>query len=311
VATETISRGVCSRSAPTLYQPEGTTVTEIVAVLGTTHHPFYFKTTQGPVAERPPYADTWTEKVLAYRETLRRARPDTLVMVGNDHFHQFFLDNIPTFLVGKSELFDGTFYNEVREFGIPTCLVKGDTDLADHILRTGLRRGVDFSFSNELKLDHSIISPLFNVRPELDLPIVPILTNCFAPPFPPAQRFYDVGRIIRDAIESMPGNRRVAVIGSGHFSVELGGPKQFGPTGPDVEFDNRALTWLADGDAKTAIRESTDDLLKSAGNASYAFYNLILMMGVAGERRADYVDHLQLFGTMEGYVTWYPNGAPA
>ena len=35
------------------------------------------------------------------------------------------------------------------------------------------------------------------------------------------------------------------------------------------------------------------------------------MMGVAGENaKADYVDTLDLFHTMEAYFTWYPNGAP-
>ena len=34
------------------------------------------------------------------------------------------------------------------------------------------------------------------------------------------------------------------------------------------------------------------------------------MMGVAGEGvKADYVDSLDLFHTMEAYFTWYPNGA--
>jgi hypothetical protein len=44
-------------------------------------------------------------KVEAYRETLTRARPDVLVMVGSDHFHQLWLDNMPQFLVGKAPLF--------------------------------------------------------------------------------------------------------------------------------------------------------------------------------------------------------------
>ena len=64
-------------------------------------------------------------KVEAYRETLAAAEPDVLVMVGADHFHQFFLDNYPTFLIGKQEKYDATFYNEEREFGLPTYLLDG------------------------------------------------------------------------------------------------------------------------------------------------------------------------------------------
>jgi protocatechuate 4,5-dioxygenase, beta chain len=39
--------------------------------------------------------------------------------------------------------------------------------------------------------------------------------------------------------------------------------------------------------------------------------DFMLMMGVAGENvKADYVDTLDLFHTMEAHFTWYPNGAP-
>ncbi len=35
------------------------------------------------------------------------------------------------------------------------------------------------------------------------------------------------------------------------------------------------------------------------------------MMGIAGEgQKADHVDTLDLFHTMEAYFTWYPNGVP-
>jgi len=36
------------------------------------------------------------------------------------------------------------------------------------------------------------------------------------------------------------------------------------------------------------------------------------MMGVAGEgAKADYVETVDLFHTMEACFTWYPNGVPA
>jgi hypothetical protein len=39
--------------------------------------------------------------------------------------------------------------------------------------------------------------------------------------------------------------------------------------------------------------------------------DFMLMMGVAGEgQKADHVDTLDLFHTMEAYFTWYPNGVP-
>src|SRR5215510_7644821 len=68
---------------------------------------------------RPPFADEWVAKIEAFRQTLTRARPDVLVMVGSDHFHQIWLDNMPQFLIGKAPFYDANFYIEEREFGLP------------------------------------------------------------------------------------------------------------------------------------------------------------------------------------------------
>ena len=51
-------------------------------------------------------------------------------MVGSDHFHQLWLDNMPQFLVGKAPFFDANWYNEEREFGLPRMRLAGDEDLA-------------------------------------------------------------------------------------------------------------------------------------------------------------------------------------
>ena len=205
---------------------------KLVAVLATTHHPFYLKTSQLPADQAPPFAAEWVAKVAAYRETLTRARPDVLVMVGSDHFHQLWFDNMPQFLVGKAPFYDANYYNEEREFGLPKLLLKGDEELSAYILREGIDRGFDLAYSNELRVDHSITCPIFTVRPQNDLPIVPIYTNIFAPPMPRPERFVALGQNLREIIESWPSHLRVAMIGTGHLSLELGGPRQFGEHRP-------------------------------------------------------------------------------
>jgi protocatechuate 4,5-dioxygenase beta chain len=245
----------------------------IAAVIASTHHPFYYRASTAPPEQRPPFAAEWIAKITAFRETLTRARPDVLVMVGSDHFHQLWLDNMPQFLVGHAEQYDANWYNEEREFGLPRMLLPGQRDLSWHILRQGLDAGFDLAFSNELRVDHSITCPI---------------------------------------IESWPSELRVAIIGTGHLSLELGGPRQFGPHGPDPEFDARAVEWIAGGDIDGCLAEVTLDSLHEPGNATHGFMDFMLMMGVAGQgQRADYVETVDLFHTMEAYFTWYPNGVPA
>lgn len=282
----------------------------LTAVLATTHHPFYLKATTAPPEERMPQADEWKAKVEAYRETLTAAAPDILVMIGSDHFHQFFYDNYPTFLIGKQSKYDATFYNEEREFGIPKYVLDGDEDFSGFMLQGLMDRGFDFSVSHELKIDHSIICPIITTRPEADLPVVPIYTNIFAPPLPSPKRFYDLGRAIRQIIDEYPTDKKIAAVGSGHLSLELGGPRQFHETGPDPEFDRNAIKWLSEGDIETILEEVTMESMTQSGNATHGFLDLILMLGIAGPEKAAYVDNLDLFHTMEMYMTWYPEGDP-
>ncbi len=166
---------------------------QVVAVIASTHHPFYYRASTSTGADRPPFADEWVSKIETFRETLTRAEPDVLVMVGSDHFHQLWLDNMPQFLVGKAPLYDANWYNEEREFGLPRMTLAGEEDLSQHILRNGLDAGFDLAFSNELRIDHSITCPIITLRPQHDLPIVPIYTNIFAPPLPRPKRFVEPG----------------------------------------------------------------------------------------------------------------------
>ena len=233
-------------------------------------------------------------------------------MVGSDHFHQLWLDNLPQFLIGKAPFYDANYYNEEREFGLPRMCLRGHEELSAYLLRAGLDAGFDLAFSNELRIDHSITCPIITLRPQADLPIVPVYTNIFAPPMPRPRRFVDFGRLLRRLVEAWPGDQRVAIVGTGHLSLELGGPRQFGPHGPDPEFDRKAVDWIATGNIDAALREVTLDSLWLPGNATHGFMDFLLMMGVAGDHaRADYVDTLDLFHTMEAYFTWYPNGLPA
>lgn len=281
---------------------------ELTAVLASTHHPFYYKATTSPEDQRPPYAADWKRKIEAYRQTLTAADPDILVMVGADHFHQLWLDNYPQFLIGQQEVYDATFYNEEREFGIPKFRLQGDVDLSRYMHAELMNNDFDFAVSHELKIDHSIICPIITVRPEADLPVVPIYTNIFVPPLPSPKRFYNLGRAIRRIIDAYPSDKRVAAIGTGHLSLELGGPRQFKEHGPDPLFDADAIEWLSTGNAEAILSNVTHESMSGAGNATHGFMDLLLMMGIAGEGvHADYVDQLDLFHTREMYMTWFPH----
>ena len=150
-------------------------------------------------------------------------------MVGSDHFHQFWLDNMPQFLVGKAPFYDANFYNEEREFGLPKMLLTGQEDLSAYMLREGLDAGFDLAFSNELRIDHSHHLPDHHPAPAERPADRADLHQHLRPAAAAAEAVRAArARPSAELIESWPSDKRVAVIGTGHLSLELGGPRQFG-----------------------------------------------------------------------------------
>ena len=163
-------------------------------------------------------------------------------MVGSDHFHQLWLDNMPQFLVGKAPFYDANWYNEQREFGLPKFRLEGNEELSAHILRHGLDAGFDLAFSNELRIDHSITCPIITLRPEADLPIVPIYTNIFAPPLPQPGRFVALGRAMPTVAESGVGEGSIRGRGSDPGADDAGAARQR-PRRPTRHRPRSRQTW--------------------------------------------------------------------
>ncbi len=276
----------------------------IVGVFGCPHNPFHHRATRAPRERWSTDLANMQDRYDRIRERLARVRPEAIVSIGNDHFHQFFMDNMPAFILGKMDRYDGTFYNEVREFDLPRVTLGGDAALARAVLEGMLERGVDLAFSDELKVDHSIVVPLLFARPELDVPVVPIMSNCVAPPLPTAARFHEVGRTLRSVLDALPDPRRIAILGSGNLSLEVGGPLQFAPHAMDPEFDDAAVAWIANADVAAATRECTYERLLAAGNVSHGFLNYLLLLGAAGDAKPAYAEGLKRSGSTQAYFAW-------
>jgi protocatechuate 4,5-dioxygenase beta chain len=256
---------------------------KLVSLIGTTHHPWYHAKTSRPEPELTEDGRRllgWSARV---QEVLRLAEPDVVVIVASDHFHQYFYNNMPQFLVGRMGSYEGTFYNEVREFGLPRISLAGHRALSTDLIEGGFEGGFDFAFSDEMRLDHACVVPMLIGRPSLDLPVVPVLTNCGAPPIPPGRRFVQLGEVLRRAIEASTAVERVAVVASGNLSLEVGGPEQMMPHPVDPEFDAAAMTWLQARDFDALTSETTYERLMTHGDASFQFLNLLTMAAMQGD----------------------------
>jgi aromatic ring-opening dioxygenase catalytic subunit (LigB family) len=253
---------------------------EIVGVIGVTHNPLMWKELQaGPAGDLTGVAANFEH----LRQRVAELAPDVIVLVASDHFHMLMMSNMPAFLIGKAPTMRAGHPNEERVFGLRRREVMGDQRLAAHLLGgPDLAPGFDFAFSDEPWLDHSFLVPLLFLTPALDVPLVPVFTNCNAPPIPTAGRFAALGDHLRDAILSFPDPRRVLVVGSGHLAHELGGPRQFLGESPDPAFDEKAVTWMAAGDLAATVATTSFQRLTEAGNESYQFLNFVTCLAIAG-----------------------------
>jgi 2,3-dihydroxyphenylpropionate 1,2-dioxygenase len=187
------------------------------------------------------YADATGQ--LAVR--LRIARPDVLIIFGQDHFRTLFYDLMPSFAIGVGRVTGWADWGtSAGPFAIPT-------GLARHIHRELLADGFDLAASYDLKVDHGIAQPLQLLQMEA-MPVVPLLINTGAPPLPTPIRCHALGRAVRRAVESFPDDIRVAVIGSGGLSHSPPMPNVESEDPADAEMVHRAIHGraLVEGDAK-------------------------------------------------------------
>lgn len=282
---------------------------QLVSLIGSSHYPWYHARTSVPESDLTQEGRDFLQRSAMIQEALQIADPEALVVIGSDHFHQFFPSNMPSFLVGRMEGYQGTFANEVREFGLPRCRVPGNQRLSDELIQGLFSQGIDPSFSDELRLDHSVIVPLMIANPSFDIPVVPVMSNCGAPPLPPPERFVQLGRALAAAITESDAVERVAVIVSGNLSLEVGGPEQMLPRPSDPDFDVAAMAWIQDKDVDRLVRESSFEKMMSHGNTTFQFLNYLSLVGIAESgMRCTYADAMARQGSNQAFSIWEPEG---
>ena len=240
----------------------------------------------------------------AVAEQLDQVRPDALIVFDSDHLNTFFLDNFPTLSVGLTSQTSGP--NDGTQ-GLPRYTVPVSEELGRHLFSTGLDRGFDFAVTQEFEIDHSILVPLHFLTPSMHIPIVPIFINGVVHPLPAAKRCYALGQMVRQAVESLPGAMRVAVLGSGSFSLDVGGP--LAPRGaysgvPDAGWVTMVLDYLREANITELLNQATSDRLARAGNVAGELLNWIAMLGVVGDRTPRLLEPQMEHGHAYGVWRW-------
>src|ERR1051326_7278645 len=239
---------------------------QIVGGFGVPHTPIF------PFNVKRDGPDCETAKLFgAQRAELAATRPDVIVMFDTDHLNTFFLDSLPVFALGVDKTFHAP-NDEPRD--VPDYVVPSAPDLAAHLRQAGIDAGFDVGMTQNFSVDHSVTVPLHFLTPDMNIPVVPFFISGHVPPLPSSQRCYALGQAVGRAIEAWPENKRVVVMGSGSFSLEVGGPRMApGRTDgvPDPDWVGRIIKLLEGQQIDTLIKESTQHQMLKAGTVGGEF----------------------------------------
>jgi aromatic ring-opening dioxygenase catalytic subunit (LigB family) len=275
----------------------GQTMAEIVGAFGVPHTP-HFPTL---VARGAPVAAELERLYGTVASHLEAVQADTILLLTSDHYNIFFEQCLPIFSIGVAECARGpSDYPD-----LPAIDVRIDAELARGIQRHVVRAGFDVGMSQEFELDHAATVPLHFLTPRLDVPIVPLFTSAFVRPIPTSQRCHALGRAIREALEGTPDRTRVAVVATGSFSLEIGGPRISADshTGvPSPQWVERVVSLLRSGDVARLVREATDEQLDRAGNAGGELLDWIEMLATFDPRPPAFLEAQPEHG--HAYAAW-------
>jgi len=199
----------------------------VVAGVGASHSTLM--NTRWHDVDHLPRAHAFRDALGESRAVLEAAAVDLVVIVGSNHFRGFWLDLMPAYTIGVGDVL------AAGEHGTPEGPQAVDKDAAVAVCNDLVGSDFDVAFSLRLQVDHGITHAIQYVIPA-GVPVVPIVVNAFAPPLPSLRRCLALGSALGTALAGLPGERKVAVVGTGGLSHRLPFPDWRTPQSDDDDF---------------------------------------------------------------------------
>ncbi|MGH2543887.1 MAG: extradiol ring-cleavage dioxygenase, partial [Ardenticatenaceae bacterium] len=221
---------------------------------------------------------------------------DALIIVGDDQEEMFLDDNMPMITVywgdtiknGEQIPPDAPEARRAAAWGWGE--VDGEksypvaSDVGLHLIEHLREREFDIAHSRRMPAHRAYMGHAYGfvyrrIMQGNIIPVVPVMVNTYhAPNQPTLNRCYQLGREIRDAVESLPSDIRVGIIASGglsHFVI-------------DEEMDGTVMKALREGDDDTLVSLPRERL----NSGTSEIRNWITMAGASeglSHRWSDYV----------------------
>lgn len=247
---------------------------EIIAGVGTSHVPAVGAAIDHNKREEPYWAP-YFDKIQPARDWMAETKPDVCIVVYNDHASAFSLELIPTFALGVADRFEPADEGYGPR-GVPAAV--GHPEMAWHLAESLINDEFDITIANRLPIDHGCTVPLsvfFDQPEEWPCRVIPLCVNVIQYPAPTGNRCFNLGKAIRRAVDSFPGDERVVIFGTGGMSHQLQGERA-GLINP--EFDQAFLDRLvADPEAQAKVAHT--EYLREAGSEGIELVMWLVMRG--------------------------------
>lgn len=257
--------------------------------------------------ERFPAQARQAEAALDRLENLLvQARPDVVLVIGDDQDELFSFDNMPAFAVytGQDIVMkemplphprltwtDKTFWSGYG-MDMPHTFA-GAPALARDMVKGLIRLGVDVSVSDSIPdpsrraFGHAYGFIYQRLMKRLRVPMLPVLLNTYFPPNnPTAARCFQIGTAIGQALAASPIQARVAVIASGGLSHFL----------CEEAFDRKVMQALKTHDVHTLTQIPQEALCSGSSETR----NWITMAGAIPHLRCTYDEYIPVYRTAVG-----------
>ena len=248
-------------------------------------------------------------------DSLYAANLDVLVMVGDDQQEYFQDDNMPGFCVywgdqvrvAAHEAGPSSGNRLLIGYSTEDRIVPTESDLGRHLIEYLVEAQFDVGRSSFLDpnrggrskggIGHAFGYVYHRLMTEKLIPTVPVMLNTYYPPNQPTpKRCYDLGRVIKNAIEAWPNKKRVGILASGglsHFVV-------------DEELDQMALEGMKD----KSIARLSQLPREKINSGSSEIRNWIVIAGATEHLDMEVVDYVPCYrspagtGCAMGFAQW-------
>ena len=259
---------------------------DLVGVFAASHGPMIAREWESlPVQVREHLTKSFDE----LGRSIKAVKADVLVVISPDHWVNFFINNLPSVLIGIGEEHDGPPESFMQAV-FPHKTLRGHVDLGAHILQTALDDGFDPAISHRLTLDHGFCLPLWRLGLGGDIAVVPMVVNSLEAPMPTIKRCIEWGHLLAKAIKSYPKDLRIAILATGGLSHSIGEPTM-GMV--DERFDHACISLFQDSSEQT-LAESLTSELRTTGNGAHEVRNWVIAHSAAGSHGFHLVDYAPL-----------------